>query len=65
MKIYDEYVKVLRGIYRVRFNVGASNQEISTQVQPVPQETTPPFTSTLEVWCPNKVSKHKEHKEKE
>ena len=32
MKIYDEYVNVLWGMYSVRFNRGASSQETSTLV---------------------------------
>ena len=38
----------LRGMYSVRFNGGASDQETSTQVQSAPYETTPPFIETHE-----------------
>jgi hypothetical protein len=50
MTIYDEYVKVLRGMYRIRFNVGVSNQEISTvKSSRSPTRTPPPSLAPLRV----------------
>ena len=65
LKMYDEYVNVLRGMYSVRFNGSASRQGTSTQVQSAPSDTTPPFINTLEAWCPNKFRKHKEGEKEE
>ena len=53
MKIYDEYANVLRDMYSLRFNGGASSQGTSTQVQSALHETTPPSViNTLEAWNP-------------
>jgi hypothetical protein len=39
---------------------GCVRKAVSTQVQTVSSDTTSPVINTLEVWCPNKIRKHKE-----
>ncbi len=63
MKVYDEYVNVLRGMYIVRFNGGASSQENTSPVGPLRDHV--PFINTVETWYSYKVRKHKEREEKQ
>ena len=65
LKIYDEYVNVLRRMYSVRFNGSASRQGTSSQSQSEPSDTTPPLIKSLEAWLPTKFRKHKGRKRRE
>jgi hypothetical protein len=47
LKIYDEYAKVRRGMYSIRFDGGASSRERSSQFQSTPHETNTPLVTSF------------------
>jgi hypothetical protein len=59
MKIFDEYVSMLRDIYCIRFSERVSRLETSREVQSTPNDVTPLLIITLESCCPDRFRKHR------
>ena len=64
LKIYDEYVNVLRRMYSVRFNGSASRKGTSSQSQSAPAKPFP-LSSTPSTPLPTKFRKHKGRRRRE
>jgi hypothetical protein len=54
MKIFDEYVNILRSMYITRFNGDPSKTGSSHEDHPIPETPTPSLIRSLESRCPDK-----------
>jgi hypothetical protein len=63
-KIFDEYAKILKGMYSTRFNGHPKNKVDHDQMDTVPGGPSPPLITSLQDWQPNNIRRQKEKEKK-
>jgi hypothetical protein len=59
-KIFDEYANILKGMYSTRFNGHPKSKGDHDQMDTVPDGSSPPLVTSLQVWESNKIRCQKE-----
>jgi hypothetical protein len=59
-KIFDEYAKILKGMYSTRFSGRPRDNGTHDQKDTAPSGSMPPLITSLQAWQPNNIRRQKE-----